>query len=88
MEAPAYGIPCVATDVGGTAEIIDESCGKLLSPNPSEQEVAEAIMSVVTLRMDDRQKLRSGARRKAETMCGAVANYQRFGAWLRLTCDA
>lgn len=42
MEALSYGIPCIATNVGGTAEIMNEHNGCLLSDSPTEESVIEA----------------------------------------------
>lgn len=33
IEALAYGVPAVATDVGGVAELLGDGCGKLVPPN-------------------------------------------------------
>ena len=47
MEAESYGIPVIATDVGGTAEIIDNGGnGVLLQKNFSDSELTEAIQCV------------------------------------------
>ncbi len=46
MEAASYGIPLIATDVGGNREIVNSSVGKLLSANPSFSEIADAIIQV------------------------------------------
>ncbi len=44
MESISYGIPVVATDVGGSSEIvIDGETGFLLGANPKPQDIAEAI---------------------------------------------
>jgi len=42
-EAISYGIPIIATDVGGNSEIATEKNGILLSANPSPLEIANAI---------------------------------------------
>lgn len=47
MEAISFDIPIVATDVGGTSEIVNNETGVLVNPNPSKEEVAEAILSVI-----------------------------------------
>lgn len=47
MEAMSYGVPAIAPNVGGISEIIDDSCGKLMSKNPSVDEIAESIISVI-----------------------------------------
>lgn len=47
MEAISFDIPVVATKVGGTPDIvIDGKSGKLVSENPTEQEVADALLDV------------------------------------------
>ena len=47
MEAICCNIPVVATDVGGTSEIVNDETGKLVSANPTPKEVAEAITTVI-----------------------------------------
>ncbi len=46
MEAMAYGIPIVATDVGGIREMIDGN-GVLLSSDPSAEETGKALIKVL-----------------------------------------
>ncbi len=43
MEAISYGIPVIATDVGGTREIINDSCGLLLKKDIDSTELASKI---------------------------------------------
>lgn len=43
MEVQSCGIPVIATAVGGTPEIVSEKVGKLLSQNPTANEIADAI---------------------------------------------
>lgn len=45
MEAMSFGIPCMATNVGGTNEIVNNKNGILLSANPSPKDIAEKITS-------------------------------------------
>lgn len=47
MEAMSFNIPIVATDVGSTSEEVPEQVGELLSPNPSIQEITNAIRKIV-----------------------------------------
>jgi colanic acid/amylovoran biosynthesis glycosyltransferase len=47
MEAISCGIPVIATDVGGNREIVTDKNGVLLSPNPSSQEITEAICFIL-----------------------------------------
>lgn len=46
MEAISYDIPVVATDVGATSEVVTPDCGVLISSNPSDEEVKNAILKV------------------------------------------
>ena len=43
MEAFSFGIPAIATNVGGTSELVNNSNGILLNSNPSAEELFEAI---------------------------------------------
>ena len=43
MEAFSFGIPVIATNVGGTREIVDDSCGVLLSADFTSQELGEVL---------------------------------------------
>lgn len=43
MEAQSFGIPVIATAVGGTPEIVTKNVGILLNENPSPEEIAEAL---------------------------------------------
>lgn len=50
MEAMSFGIPAIATDVGGNKEIVEDKVnGILLSPNPNPEEVAKAIKFIYDL---------------------------------------
>jgi glycosyltransferase involved in cell wall biosynthesis len=43
LEAMACGVPVIATNVGGTSEVMNEDYGKLVPPN-SPDSLAEAIL--------------------------------------------
>jgi glycosyltransferase involved in cell wall biosynthesis len=48
LEAQALGCPVVATDVGGSAEtFVPDVTGILLSPDPTPEEVADAVMRIL-----------------------------------------
>lgn len=49
MEAMSYGIPIIATDVGGVAELlgVDDESGVLLPANPTSDEAADAVTRVI-----------------------------------------
>jgi glycosyltransferase involved in cell wall biosynthesis len=67
LEAAASGLPIVATDVGGTAEIFPpESKGAILVPPDDAQSVATAVADLLS-HGDLRRQLGAAARRRAET---------------------
>ncbi|MFY1111928.1 MAG: glycosyltransferase [Methanosarcinaceae archaeon] len=43
MEAQSYGVPVIATAVGGTPEIVSNDVGILLDKNPTSKEISDAI---------------------------------------------
>ena len=48
MEAMSYGIPCIATDVGGTRELVGENGGWLVSSDVNPSQLAATIKSFQT----------------------------------------
>ena len=52
MEALSYGVPVVATNVGGTAEIMTSRNGVLLSANPTDDEIVTAYETCVDAQYD------------------------------------
>ena len=79
MEAASFGIPCIATNVGGTGEIIsDGDNGILLSENPTEQEIAEAIRAFCWLDKEAYEKFRHAARERWDEKYNAEKNYREF----------
>ncbi len=48
MEAISYGIPIVATDVGGNSEIVNDKVGVLVGENVSVEKVSVAVEKVLT----------------------------------------
>lgn len=80
MEALSFGIPVLATDVGGTAEIVDENVGELLPANISEIELANRI---TTFAAKNHQKTRLNARKRWEDLCDANKNYTEFVKFIK-----
>ena len=70
MEAMSFGIPVVATDVGGTSEIvIDGYTGRLLPQNFSDQQLAELIQEFVEMKNGERYfQYRQACRKHWERM--------------------
>lgn len=61
MEALAYGIPVIATDVGGNSEIVKDEFGKIISKSPSLSEIEHAILSITNHSLERKDKMRSSA---------------------------
>jgi glycosyltransferase involved in cell wall biosynthesis len=66
IEALYAGLPVVSTNMGGAAEIIDESCGLLTDPEPDA--VADALYRLVT-DSELRLRLASKAAKRARALC-------------------
>lgn len=58
MEATAYGIPLIATNVGGNAEIVNNNNGILLSNESNAAEVANAIRQIYDMDEDAIRRMR------------------------------
>jgi len=44
MEAISCGIPVIATSVGGNVEIVSEQNGLLLDPDPTPEQIGQALL--------------------------------------------
>lgn len=78
MEASSFGIPAIATDVGGTGEIIkDEYNGYLLPADFSDELLASRITSFIRDTAKTEQ-MRKNARTEWETNYNEERNYQLF----------
>lgn len=83
MEALSTGIPVIATDVGGTGELVRTGVNGILLPaDPTPEQVRAAIEEIAGLDEDAYAGLRSGARRTWEDHCDARALYTEFAAEL------
>lgn len=81
MEAMSFGIPAVATDVGGTGEIVsDNRSGVLLSHDFRDQELAAAIKRFARMPAKEYGEFRNNSRRIWEAKFNAQENYARFSA--------
>jgi glycosyltransferase involved in cell wall biosynthesis len=76
MEALSFGVPVIATDVGGTKEIVDEKVGYLVSASISPDDLARKIEELIN--RTDYLILRSNARRRWEERCQARILYTTF----------
>ena len=78
MEAISYGIPVIATDVGGSGEIVNSSNGILLSKDCTKEDVSKAILKLCNLNEEDYHRLRLNSRSKWEKEYNADDNYEKW----------
>lgn len=79
MEAMSFGIPAIATDVGGTKEIVDNTeNGILLSKDATARELADTILYFVNQTQEERSIYRNKARKKWQQFFDADRNYALF----------
>jgi glycosyltransferase involved in cell wall biosynthesis len=80
MEALSFGIPVIATNAGGTGEIVDEAVGTLLPVDVTADELASAIIQVQQRLKESH--LRQNARTRWEERCNAEQQYTSFATFL------
>lgn len=79
MEAMSFGIPCVATNVGGIGEIVNNGInGFLVHAEFSNSEVVEEIKSVMAMPEIKYKELCSNARKTWDENYNADKNYKEF----------
>jgi len=80
IEALSFGIPVIATNVGGTGEIVDDTVGKLIDKDSSPEFIARTIEQIID--SENYYELRINARKRWEEMCDADKNYNEFVSFL------
>jgi glycosyltransferase involved in cell wall biosynthesis len=80
MEAMSFGIPVIATAVGGTPEIVSEKTGWLIEPGISRQELAAKISAIAG--RDDLELIRKAARDEWFIKSRAETIYEPFVQFL------
>ncbi len=86
MEAFSFGLPSVATDAGGTRELVNEKTGILLPVELSARELADALLKIKSLSSEDAQALRKGAYDRWKEDFVATENARRFCVELMELC--
>jgi colanic acid/amylovoran biosynthesis glycosyltransferase len=76
MEAMSFGIPVIATNAGGTSEVVSEKTGLLIDVDFSPEELARRIESFV--KRDDLNEIRIAARKEWENKSMAENVYPSF----------
>nr|WP_319488273.1 glycosyltransferase [uncultured Caproiciproducens sp.] len=84
MEAASFGIPAIATDVGGTGEIVrDGETGFLIEADFSTDKLAEVIRSVIEMPGEEKQKLRENCRSVYLNNFCADDNFAKFAQQIK-----
>jgi glycosyltransferase involved in cell wall biosynthesis len=78
MEAMSFGIPVIATNVGGNSEIVNNENGYLLNSLPSTTEIAETIMSLIDLSEIDLTQQKNNSFKTWNMYYNAEVNYMCF----------
>ena len=81
MEAFSFGIPAIATNVGGTSELVNNSNGILLNSNPSAKELFKAIRKFYLLSDSEILVYRENAFRTWKKNYNS-RNYKKFSTML------
>jgi len=75
----SFHIPVIATDVGGTAELVDDGMNGILLPADfSDEELVDAIGKFYTMSQEQYMHYRENARRKFMNDYNATENYKVF----------
>ena len=85
MEAMSFGIPCLATNAGGTAEIVqNDVSGKIIPIDVSADEIACTIEFFICMDKKEYLIMRKNARRLWNEKFNAARNYRSFIEAIRL----
>lgn len=78
MEALSFGIPIIATNVGGVSEIINDKTGILIKDNPSNEEISNAIYKFHSMPLEKMDSLRLSCIKHWQNKFNADSNYIKF----------
>lgn len=85
MEACSFGIPSIATDVGGTSEIVkDKETGLLLPADFKVEELGEKIKFMAELSREERNAFRERCRELWLKDFCAETNFERFAQEIKM----
>jgi glycosyltransferase involved in cell wall biosynthesis len=83
MEAFSFGTPVIATNVGGTSELVNEENGYLLPKDFLPENLADNINQYYRLDLDGQNHKAQSAYEKWNQEYNAIVNYQRFADCLK-----
>jgi glycosyltransferase involved in cell wall biosynthesis len=78
MEAQSFGIPVIATRVGGIPEIINNENGYLLSKNPTKLEISEKILKICNKPIEEKLLTSEACRLSWSTKYDSSVNFKTF----------
>ena len=78
MEAQSFGIPVIATDVGGVKEVVNESTGSLIRADFSQVDLVQLIEYYTNLTEKESDDIRENAEKNWNSNFNAVSNYKDF----------
>lgn len=88
MEAMSCGIPVIATEVGGTKEIVlDGKNGYLVQPSDTDEAIADAVIRMMRMSDGEYQEMCDGSHAVWSMMANAVELYQDFYGHLLALSD-
>ena len=78
MEVQSFGIPIIATNVGGVSEVVNNKTGILLSANPKVEEIVKAIEKILNLNENEYNIYRKNSYLNWKENFNAKKNYLEF----------
>lgn len=88
MEAMSFGIPAIATDVGGTAEIVSDKNGMIISPELNEDILFDILENEIKISEEEYLQKRKQARLVWEEKSSAENNYTEWCNILTDNCNS
>jgi len=78
MEAMSFGIPAIATNVGGNSEIVNSKSGYLVEADISPVELADTIQSFIELPVEKKELKQQASFETWKNNYNAANNFSRF----------
>jgi glycosyltransferase involved in cell wall biosynthesis len=78
MEAQSFGIPVIATDIGGVSEVVTTGTGSLIPANFLPGDLAQLIEQYLNLSEQQFDLIRENAIKNWESKFNAASNYEDF----------